>query len=60
MRYLCLVFLCLFTCIPKAFASLLFSEIMYDHEGTDTDHEWVEVYNPGDVAVSSVGIKKFK
>jgi hypothetical protein len=57
MRYLCFVFLCFFTLIPKASAALLFSEIMYDHEGTDTDHEWVEVYNPGDAAVSLVGVR---
>ncbi len=28
-------------------ASVMFSEIMYDLEGTDTDREWVEVYNDG-------------
>jgi len=57
MRYLWFVFLCFFTIVPKVSAALLFSEIMYDHEGTDTDHEWVEVYNSGDTAVSLVGVK---
>lgn len=57
MRYLWFILLCFFVCIPKVSAALLFSEIMYDHEGTDTDHEWVEVYNPGDTPVSLVGVK---
>ncbi len=57
MRYLYFIVICFFVCVPKVSAALLFSEIMYDHEGTDTDHEWVEVYNPGDTAVSLVGVK---
>lgn len=28
-------------------ASIIVSEIMYDPQGTDTDHEWVELYNTG-------------
>lgn len=32
----------------KVFASVSITEIMYDLEGTDTDREWVEVYNDGD------------
>lgn len=31
------------------FASVKITEIMYDLEGTDTDREWVEIYNDGDV-----------
>lgn len=29
------------------FASIEITEIMYDAEGTDTNHEWVEIYNTG-------------
>ena len=38
-------------------ASVGFSEIMYDPQGTDTKHEWVEVYNSGPAAVD---ISKYK
>jgi PKD repeat protein len=31
-----------------AYAAFSFSEIMFDAAGTDTKHEWVEVYNDGD------------
>ena len=30
-------------------AKLIFTEIMYDPAGTDTGHEWVEIYNDGSV-----------
>lgn len=33
-------------------ASLEITEIMYDAPGTDTDHEWVEIYNSGSSAVT--------
>lgn len=41
---------------PKYMASatgddLIITEIMYDPDGTDTGHEWVELYNPGDNSV---------
>ena len=29
------------------FAQIEITEIMYDHKGTDTDYEWVEIYNTG-------------
>lgn len=32
-------------------ASVTINEIMYDLEGTDTDREWVEVYNSGGEAI---------
>ena len=35
----------------SAYASVIISEIMYDPQGTDTDHEWVELYNSGSDAV---------
>ena len=30
-----------------AYAQISINEIMYDLDGTDTDHEWVEIYNGG-------------
>jgi hypothetical protein len=50
MRYsfmsLCLFIL--FICSPiSAYAQIVISEIMYDLEGTDTGHEWIEVENTG-------------
>jgi len=41
-----------------AFASdqdLIINEIMYDFSGSDTDHEWVEVYNTGIDPVTIIG-----
>ncbi len=37
----------LFLFIPTAFAraAIIFTEIMYDPQGTDTKHEWVEIHN---------------
>ena len=50
--------LTLFLLVPFcAKASVGFSEIMYDPPGTDTKHEWVEVYNSGPAAVD---ISKYK
>ena len=44
--------------IPKAFvhASVVFTEVMYDPQGTDSKHEWVEVYNNG---TDSVDLTKY-
>jgi hypothetical protein len=36
---------------PKPSPSVVFSEIYYNAPGTDTGHEWIEVYNNGTVAV---------
>lgn len=40
-----------FVSVHICHASVMFSEIMYDLEGTDTDREWVEVYNGGSDSV---------
>lgn len=42
------IFLCGFS---FSHASLEISEVMYNPEGTDTNREWVEVYNNGSAAV---------
>jgi hypothetical protein len=38
-----------------AHAQIVINEIMYDLPGTDTDHEWVEVYNDGSLPVTVLG-----
>jgi hypothetical protein len=41
-------FLCIFFLTPfYVFADLEIVEIMYDQEGTDTNREWIEIYNSG-------------
>ncbi len=30
-----------------AYADVVITEVMYDAPGTDTDHEWIEIYNDG-------------
>ena len=40
-------------------ASLIINEIMYDVSGTDTDHEWIEVFNSGSSSVDITGWKFF-
>lgn len=44
--------------IPSvASAQVVISEIMYDVEGTDTDREWVELYNGGSEEIDITGWK---
>ncbi len=38
--------------ITTVFAQVIITEIMYDTPGTDTKHEWIEVYNNGNEAVN--------
>ena len=38
-------------------AEVIINEIMYDLSGTDTDHEWVEIYNNGASGVDISGWK---
>lgn len=40
--------LSVFFCANWAYADVSINEIMYDLSGTDTDHEWVELYNSGE------------
>lgn len=40
-----------------SYAQMQFNEIMYDASGTDTDHEWVEIYNAGTTSVDITGWK---
>ena len=39
------------------FAQIVINEIMYDAEGVDTDHEWVEIHNDGASPVDITGWK---
>ena len=38
----------MFIFAPRISLALIFSEIMYDPKGSDTDREWVEVFNDGE------------
>lgn len=38
-------------------AQIIIHEIMYDSEGTDAGHEWVEIYNSGTIEVDISGFK---
>lgn len=40
-----ILILFLFLLIPKISFAMLINEIMFDAPGTDTGHEWIEVYN---------------
>lgn len=42
---LVLVAVVFFLSFHSVFASLIINEIMYNPQGADTDHEWIEVYN---------------
>ncbi len=52
-KFLLLVcIICVVICSGKVVhAQISINEIMYDLDGTDTDHEWVEIYNNGGDAV---------
>ena len=59
MRYACIIATLLL--LPAtAHAQILFSEIMYDLEGSDTGREWVEIVNTGTNAVSLSGWRFFE
>lgn len=55
-----LIFLFVFFCanVPSVFSatSLRISEVMYDPAGTDTNREWIEIYNEGSDAVDLTGM----
>lgn len=41
------VFFIFLTCIHGILSEVIFTEIMYDANGTDTNREWIEIYNNG-------------
>src|SRR3989344_5744198 len=41
---------------PTVASALVFSEVMYDPDGTDSGREWVEVYNDGAASVDLTGV----
>jgi len=47
----------LFSCANIAHASLQIAQVMYDPEGTDTDREWVKLYNNGEEEINIIGGK---
>src|SRR5690606_20046225 len=61
MKYLRPALLLLFLTLPFcAQAEIQITEVMYDPEGSDTDREWIEVYNAGASEVSLEGWKLFE
>lgn len=52
-----IIFLCfvLLAAPSLARAGIVFSEIMYDLDGSDTDREWVEIFNDGPNAITIKG-----
>lgn len=58
MKILHALVLIIFISIPySAQGALLFTEVMYDPQGTDSDREWVEVQNTGADSVNITGWK---
>ena len=56
-----LAFFCAFFFLPHlAAAQVVISEVMYDLEGSDTDREWVEVFNSGSSAILLTEWKLFE
>lgn len=52
------LFLVVFLFLIKfASADIIINEIMYDYPGSDSNHEWIEVYNNGTEAVNLSGWK---
>lgn len=49
-----------FCLVPICAHAMVFSEIYYDPKGTDTGHEFVEIYNDGDQPVDLTGWKLFE
>lgn len=50
----------LFSGVVPVYAGLIINEIMFDAPGTDTDNEWVELYNDGSESVDISGYKFFE
>ena len=53
-----IAYISLLACVPtRVYAGLIINEIMYDLPGTDTDHEWIELYNDSSSEISLSGYK---
>lgn len=58
MKRFIFIFLFSLVFVPKiSFASVIINEILFDAVGTDTGHEWVEIYNNGNSDVDLSGYK---
>lgn len=59
MRKTCFFVVCALSFILpfSARAAMLFTEVMYDPDGSDADREWVELQNTGDTSVDISGWK---
>ncbi|MEW5907945.1 MAG: lamin tail domain-containing protein [Patescibacteria group bacterium] len=54
------IFLFLFLIPFFSHASVIINEIMYDLEGSDTDREWIEIFNDGNTPIDLTGWKFFE
>ncbi|MBT4350923.1 lamin tail domain-containing protein, partial [archaeon] len=43
--------------IPSVFSQIIISEIMYNPIGSDTNKEWIEIYNSGNSPIDMTGWK---
>ncbi len=43
--------------LPKAFAGLVISEVLYNEIGSDTNGEWLEIFNSGPAAIDLTNYK---
>jgi len=57
---LCFLVVIFLIALPVVSASIVINEIMYDPEGADANHEWVEISNNGDEDVNLEGWKFFE
>lgn len=55
-----LIYIAFFITTIVPVAALSISEIMYDPAGSDTDREWVEIYNDSDSTIDMTGYKLFE
>jgi hypothetical protein len=55
-----LILLSLFLIIPLVSAEIVINEIMYNPDGPDDNHEWIEIYNDGSEDVNLTGWKFYE
>lgn len=55
-----LIIIIIIILIPNVYSEIIFSEIMYNPEGSDSGHEWIEIYNNGSQIINIEGWKFFE
>ncbi|USN94862.1 MAG: lamin tail domain-containing protein [Candidatus Nomurabacteria bacterium] len=54
------IFVFIFLFFTQRASALVINEVMYDLDGTDTDREWIEIYNDGGSSLDIEGYKFFE